>query len=838
MEKGLPEKEFWKHDSEFWFSRLLSSPEGVKESYASDYLRKNDRVRRKSSLVSDLAILYRQFLNPLMLLMIGAIGLSAFVGEISDVIIISVIVLAAGLLGFFQERNAGKVVEKLQSLISVKCTVFRDKKYIDIDAGEVVPGDIAVFNAGDIIPADCLVVTANELYVNEASLTGESFPARKIVGVLPAETELPDRTNCLWEGTNVVSGKCHALVINTGENTLYGDIVRSSTVSVESAFEKGLRDFGFFLMRITMLLFVFILVINLLNHKNLVESLLFALALAVGMAPELLPAITTVAMSAGARKMLEKKVIVRQLSSIQNFGEVNLLCTDKTGTLTEGRITVAGTYDCQGNPSETVAWEAYLNATFETGYSNPIDDALRTMYKNPGLNTVKKGELPFDFIRKRLSVIIDDGQSELLAICKGAYANIAEICTHARMPDGTIVAFETVRQQTDKLYNDYGVTGHRVISVCTRRTGGVNFGKEDEKDMVFSGFVLLEDPVKEGIRDTLEQLNQLHIKLRIITGDNRNVALATGQQIGIKDPVIMTGNELAAMSTEALRSRVKGTHIFAEVEPQQKERIIHALRKSYTVAYMGDGINDVSALNAADIGISVDNAVDAAREAADIVLMDKDLSVLCEGIVEGRKTFANTLKYIYISTGSTFGNMFSLAATSMILPFLPMLPKQILLTNFISDFPYMMITSDNVDEDQIRNPGKWSIRTINRYMILFGIHSSVFDILTFVMLYYVFKSTPDLFRTGWFVESILTELVILFIIRTHKSFFQSRPGKYLLWLTLIAVAATLTLPVLPFSARLGLVPLPPIYIAAITLIIILYILTGDWLKVWFFRKYR
>ncbi len=833
-----PSSEFWKFDPEFWYSRLKSSPEGITEKAAADYLKQNGiSIQKKSQFSADLRILARQFFNPLMLLLIGAVILSAFVGELSDVIIISFIILAAGLLGFFQERNAGKVVEKLQSMISVKCTVLRDGKYRDIDASGVVPGDLVLFNAGDIIPADCLLVTDNELYVNESSLTGETFPVRKASGTVGADAQLSKRTNCLWEGTNVVSGKSRALVINTGAGTLFGDIVKSGASVVESAFEKGLREFGYFLMKITMLLFIFILMVNLLSHKGVIESLLFALALAVGMAPELLPAITTIAMSAGAKKMLQQKVIVRQLSSIQNFGEVNLLCTDKTGTLTEGKIKIREAVDYEGKPSPTVLNLACLNAFFETGYSNPIDDALRSIAENPGPGFAKVGEIPFDFVRKRLSVVLDDGSGVNLLVCKGAFENVISVCSKVKLADGSEADLSTVLDRIRALYKSFGDQGFRVISVSTARISKAQADKDDEKDMLFCGFILLEDPVKAGIGDTIGELRRLNIRLKVITGDNRNVALAIGRQVGISDPEVLTGSELIQMSSEALAHMARHTDIFAEVEPQQKERIIQSLRKSFTVAYLGDGINDVSAINAADIGISVDNAVDVAREAADVVLLEKDLGVLCKGIVEGRKTFANTLKYIYISTGSTFGNMFSLAAASMILPYLPMLPKQVLLTNFISDFPYMMITSDNVDEEQVQNPGKWSIKTINRYMVMFGIHSSVFDIITFVTLYFLLRSTPELFRTGWFVESVLTELVILFIIRTHKSFFRSRPGKYLLILTLVAVAFTVLLPYLPFSADLGLVALPPAYLLAIVAIILLYIMTGDWLKVYFFRKH-
>jgi P-type Mg2+ transporter len=832
-------KTFWQYDINYWYQKTGSSENGLSQSYAHRILAQQSASHKsKPQIYKDLKLFFGQFLNPLMLMLLGAVILSAFLGDISEVVIILFIVLSAGILGFIQERNAGRVVEKLQSLISVKSTLFRDSGYVDLPADQVVSGDVIIFNAGDIIPADCLLITSNELHVNEASLTGESFPVRKNVGVVKLETELSGRNNCLWEGTNVVSGKGRALVINHGKNTIFGSIVQSSISGVESTFEKGIKDFGFFLMRITLILSFFILVVNLLNHKSIIDSTLFALALAVGMAPELLPAITTIAMSAGAKRLLEKKVIVKKLSSIQNLGEINLLCTDKTGTITEGTIVVERMVDFLGTERDFARQLAYWNATFETGYTNPIDEAIKNSTGTAfDTKPIKIGEIPFDFIRKRLSIGIDTGTEKWL-ISKGAFTQIAEICNNVLLPDGNTESFEVHKKSIEHLYASYGLQGFRVIGVCYKPMSVAAITKEDEKDMTFVGFVLLNDPVKEGIQDTIEALKKLHVHLKIITGDNKNVAQAIGLQVGIEHPVIMTGQELLHTSTEALRQKVKSTHIFAEVEPQQKERIIQALRKSYTVGYIGDGINDVSAITAADVGISVANSVDIAKDAADFVLMEKDLSVLVDGIKEGRKTFANTLKYIYISTGSTFGNMCSVAAASLILPFLPMLPKQILLTNFISDFPYMMIASDNVDAEQLEKPGRWNLKVINKYMVIFGIHSSFFDVFTFIILLYILKSEESAFQTGWFIESVLSELFILFIMRTHKSFFKSKPARYLLFMSIIGLTLTVLLPYLPFADKFGLVPLSFIQLIAMVLLVLAYVITADLLKIWFFKKYR
>lgn len=829
---------FWQFDSAHWFQQLKSSDKGLTQDFVNKVLAESGKARKnKSAFQKDLSLFVGQFKSPLMLLLIGAVILSAFLGDTSDVFIILFIVLSTGLLSFLQERNAGKVVEKLQSMIALKSTVLRDGKVVEIVSSEIISGDVLIFKAGDIIPADCLLIEGNELHANEASLTGESYPVRKATGALDIKTELAKRINCLWEGTNIVSGTGKALVINTGNDTIFGSIALSASTTIETTFEKGIKDFGFFLMKITLVLSLFILVVNLLNHKSVIDSALFALALAVGMAPELLPAITTIAMSAGAKRMLSQKVIVKKLASIQNLGEVNLLCTDKTGTITEGAIKVSRIVDSFDEESEYVKNLAYWNAIFETGYANPIDEALKQLTFTTKINVQKLGEVPYDFIRKRLSIAVKTDTEKLL-VSKGAFTQIISICSSVRLSNGDEEDISNHRAAIESKFEQYGTDGLRSIGICYKKISSESIDKADETEMVFAGFILLQDPVKAGIIETIAALNELQVKLKIITGDNKNIAKSIALSIGIKNPVVITGQELLDTSPEALNQLAKRTHIFAEVEPQQKERIIQALKKTYTVAYMGDGINDVSAINAADVGISVENAVDVAREAADFVLMEKNLMVLVDGIKEGRKTFANTLKYIFINTGSTFGNMFSVAIASLLLPFLPMLPKQILLTNFITDFPYLTIASDNVDEEQLARPGKWDLKFIRNYMVIFGIHSSLFDVITFITLLYVLKVKESAFQTGWFIESILTELFILFIIRTHKNFFKSQPGKYLFILSILGLVMTLTLPYLPFANEVGLVPLPFINLAAMMFIVFCYIVTADLLKVWFFKKYK
>jgi Mg2+-importing ATPase len=827
---------FWEQDANFWIEHLASRREGLSSAQANQLLTQLGIAQPSiSPFKKDLLLFVRQFRSPLMLLLIGAVIISAFLGDHSDVYIILTIVLSTGLLSFFQERNASRVVAKLQSMIKITSKVKRDGILLELASNKMVPGDIIILQAGDMIPADCMVLEAKEFYINESSLTGESFPVRKEKDQPAIVDILKNRTHCLWQGTSVVSGHGEAIVINTGSDTIFGEIALQAARSFETSFEQGIKKFGYFLMTITLVLAVFILVVNISAHKSILESALFALALAVGMAPELLPAITTIAMSAGAKKLLAKKVIVKKLASIQNLGEVNLLCTDKTGTITEGVITIKNFVDVSGNYNEFVKKMAYWNAHLQSGYGNPIDDALKKISLLDNESYEKLDEVAYDFSRKRISVLVQT-QKGILMITKGAYNEIASVCTQLVNEKEALVPFQICKNELDTIFESNGLNGYRTIAISYKYIQATHITREDEQGMTFAGFIQLEDPIKPNIVQVIDALTELSVQLKIITGDNKNIAVSIAHHIGIAHPVVFTGAMLAEYTEAELIRKVKSVHIFAEVEPHQKEHIIQLLRKSYTVAYMGDGINDVSAINVADVGISVENAVDIAKEAADFVLMEKELMVIVDGIVEGRKTFANTLKYIFINTGSTFGNMFSVAIASLLLPFLPMLPKQILLTNFITDFPYLSISSDNVDQKQLRKPGKWNLKLIRNYMILFGIHSTLFDIITFLTLLYVLKVKESAFQTGWFIESILTELCILFIIRTQLKFFKSKPGKYLILLSLLGTIITLSLPYTHLGFDIGLIPLPVLSVCAMVAIVILYVITADMLKVWFFKR--
>jgi Mg2+-importing ATPase len=830
---------YWQYESEEVLKELQTTAEGLSGTEAAKRLLSAPSMKKKRpAFVQDVILFFSQFKSALTLLLVAAVILSVFVGETSDVFIILFILLATGIMSFVQERNAGKAVEKLRSIIRTKVKVLRDNKPVNVYTEQIIAGDVLLFAAGDMIPADCLLLEENDLHANEATLTGETYPAEKQPGKVAADTAMSKRANVLFEGTSIVSGTGKAVAVLTGKDTVFGKISASlSGPQIETAFERGIRKFGFLLMQITIVLAVVILAMNIYFGRPLMDSLLFGLALAVGMAPELLPAIMTIAMSAGAKRLAAKKVIVKKLSSIQNLGEINLFCSDKTGTLTEGILKVSSIVDIDGKDSSFVKQLAFLNAKFESGFANPMDDALRSMDNVAADGYKKTDEVPYDFIRKRLSVCVQK-ENEHMMITKGAINNVVAVCDKVLMADGSVVPVADHKNKIDELYLEYSNQGFRTIGVCYKKSEKrAPLTKEDEKEMIFAGFVLLFDPPKEGVIEVITALKNIGVDLKIITGDNKLVAAYIAGKIGMKNVVVIAGPEMNKMSPGALINKVQTANVFAEIEPQQKENIVRALRKAgHTVAYMGDGINDVAAINAADVGISINNAVDVAKEAADVVLLERDLTVINAGILEGRRTFLNTLKYIFIQSSAMFGNMFSMAGASLLLPFLPMLPKQILMTNFLSDIPYMTIATDNVDQEELSHPQKWNMKQLRNFMIIFGLHSSVFDYLTFFALYKLFHADEKVFHTGWFVESVCTELLILFVMRTHKSLIKSIPGKLLMLFALLSFLITIALPFTPFAADLGFVVPPLKLFGIIAGILLLYVVTADIVKVFFFRR--
>ncbi len=834
---------FWAVPQEELLQRLNTSPQGLAEAEAQnrrkDLLPRRLRPRKESS---SLILFLSQFKSPIILLLIFAAILSIYLHQTVEASLILIIIFISGLLGFWQERSAADAVAKLLAVVQIKASVIRDGKEVEIPLGDVVPGDIVVLNAGDIIPGDSRILESKDLFVNEAALTGETYPADKMADTLPQDTPLGRRKNSLFMGTNVVSGTAHALIVAIGKDTEFGHVSeRLEQREPETEFEHGVRRFGYLLLEVTLMLVVAIFAINVYLDRPIIEAFLFSLTLAVGLTPQLLPAIISINLAQGARRMASHKVIVKRLASIENFGSMNVLCCDKTGTITEGKVLMRSALDVDGNESKEVALFAYLNSSYETGFANPIDEAIRN-YSPQDISCFKKlDEVPYDFIRKRLSILVSrqrDDENERTIITKGALANVLEVSSYARTSQG-IVNISQVRGDIDRRFHDLSAEGFRVLGLATRDIEANVCLAGDESNMTFQGFLVFYDPPKENIAETINNLASLGVSLKVITGDNRMVAASIGRQVGLKGDRVFVGSELSRTSDEALLRQVQEVNIFAEVEPNQKERIILALRKiRNVVGYMGDGINDASALHAADIGISVDSAVDVAKEAADIVLLEKDLSVLSQGVVEGRKTFSNTMKYVFMATSANFGNMFSMALLSIFLPFLPMLPVQVLLTNLLTDLPEMTIAGDSVDPELIARPRRWSIKFIRNFMVVFGILSSIFDFLTFGVLLFLLHAGVNQFRTGWFIESVVSASMVVLVIRTRRPFFKSMPSKYLLTATLAVVVATFLLPYTPLARLFVFTPLPTYYLIIVAAIVTVYILSAEVVKRLFYSRVK
>jgi len=832
---------FWSISASELLNRLQATDRGLTTVEAKKRLITYGANRLKPQKRSDaLTLFIAQFKSPIILILLLATGLSLFLHNVVDASIILTIVVISGLLGFWQEHSASNAVAKLLAIVQIKAAVIRDGNQQEIHIEEIVPGDIVILNAGDIVPGDCLLLESKDLFVDEAMLTGETFPVEKNISVISVETALAQRTNTVWMGTHIVSGNAKALVTLTGKNTEFGKVSeRLKLKAPETEFEHGIRRFGYFLGEVTLVLVVIIFAINVYLHRPVLESFLFSLALAVGLTPQLLPAIISINLAHGAKKMAQKKVIVKRLASIENFGSMNVICSDKTGTLTEGNVQVQSALDVNGEVNEKVFLFAYLNANYETGFTNPIDKAILNYRKIDILEYQKHDEIPYDFLRKRLSISVKHGDAHLM-VTKGALANILEVCSSAETKEGTIVEIATIQNQIQKHFEEFSNQGFRTLGIAYKKMSSEStINKGDEKDMTFIGFLTLFDPPKENIADTITSLKKLGVSLKIITGDNHLVAASLSKKMGLSETKIITGPELRQMSDGALLRRVGAVDVFAEIEPNQKERIIIAFRKAgNVVGYLGDGINDASALHAADVGISVDTAADVAKDAADIVLLEKDLGVLVEGVREGRTTFANTLKYVFMATSANFGNMFSMAGVSLFIPFLPLLPKQILLTNLLTDFPEMTIATDNVDDEMVNYPRRWDIKAIRKFMITFGLVSSIFDYLTFGLLLLVLRANEAQFRTGWFLESVISASIIVLVIRSRKPFFRSRPGKYLLIATLSIAVITIIIPFTPIGTMFGFCPLSLYTYLILLLIVVVYIFAAEITKTIFYKRVK
>ncbi|MBZ2178998.1 MAG: magnesium-translocating P-type ATPase [Acidobacteria bacterium] len=815
---------YWSRSGSQILEELGSGAAGLTTAEAQARLgRYGPNTLQAESRFSMLRLFFRQFRSPLLLILAGAAGVSIFVREWLDAGIVLATILGSGVLSFLQEFSANRAMEKLRQRVQVKSTVVRDGLTLAVPAAEVVPGDVLVLAAGTLIAADAVILEARDCFVNQAVLTGETYPAEKHAGAVGANASLPGRTNVVFQGTSIRSGTGRAVVVATGTKTAYGQIAgRLSLRPLETGFELGIRQFGQLLTKVMLVLVLVVFAINVFGAKPPVDALLFAIALAVGLAPELLPAILSLTLSRGAQRMAERGVIVRRLNAIENFGSMDVLCTDKTGTLTVGVVRLDGAVDAHGEASPEVLRWAALNAGLQTGLPNPLDEAI-VAAAAPAEGYRKVDEIPYDFHRKRLSVVVErDGERRM--VTKGALEGVLSICR--TVPDDAAARFAA-----------WSAQGIRVLGLATRTLAAGEAAQESELD--FAGYLLFLDPPKPGVKTVLGELAGLGVAVKIITGDNHLVAAHLAQAVGLPAEAMLTGAEIQALSDEALWHRAERTTLFVEVDPNQKERIIQALQKmGHVVGYMGDGINDAPALHAADVGISVDAAVDVAKESADLVLLEQDLNVLREGIAEGRRTFANTIKYIFTTTSANFGNMFSMAGASLFLPFLPLLANQILLNNFLSDVPGMAIASDAVDREWIERPHRWDVAYIRNFMILFGLVSSLFDYLTFGVLLWVYQASAVEFRTAWFVESLLTELAVALVVRTRLPFYRSRPGRWLLYSTIAVAGLTLVISYLPGSGYLGFVPLPVSLLGLVVGIALAYALAVEVTKRYFHAHYR
>lgn len=833
---------YWSMVAEQVAGVLNSSPNGLSQIEAQEALKRAglNQIRSREQ-VTPIGLFLNQFKSPIVLILIFATVVSAFLQDWVDAVIILLIVLGSALLSFYQEFNASNSAEKLRAQVSLNSTVLRDGKPASTPTEEIVPGDVVLLAAGSLIPADGLVLEARDFFVNQAVLTGETFPVEKKPGMAPETASLPERTNSVFMGTSVRSGSAKVLIVETGLRTAFGQIAQRLTLRPpETEFERGIKRLGYLLTEVMLLLVLGIFAFNVFFHKPVLDSLLFSIALAVGLTPQLLPAIININLAKGSQAMAERGVIVRRLESIENFGSMDILCTDKTGTLTQGVVRLDGALGVDGNSSPQVQLYACLNASLQSGLPNPLDEAIVQKGAQGMDEFAKVDEVPYDFVRKRLSVVVKNRAVHLL-VTKGALENVLAVCSRIQTPGGESALGEGEQAQIRERFEAWSAKGYRVLGVAVKQVESQEhpYSAKDESGMTFAGFLLFFDPPKEGVQKTIAALEKMGVRLKIITGDNHLVARHIGEIIGLGNFKVLSSAELDSLRDEALWHAVEETAIFSEVDPNQKERIILALKKrGHVVGYMGDGINDAPSLHSADVGISVANAVDVAKEAADLVLLQQDLNVLLEGILQGRRTFANTLKYVFMATSANFGNMFSVAGASLFLPFLPMLPKQILLINFLTDLPEMTIASDNVDNALVEKPRRWDLRFIRRFMLIFGPLSSIFDFATFGVLLWLMKADEATFHTGWFIESVLSAALVVFAVRTRLPFTKSKPSRAMLGMTLAVILVTLALPYTPLATVLGFAPLPAHYLLLIFGIVAAYFLSAELAKRWFYATLR
>jgi Mg2+-importing ATPase len=765
--------------------------------------------------------------SPLIIILLVASAASAVLGQLVSSIIIALMVVVGVALNFAQAYRSQLAARRLRERVDQRATVVRDGVACEIPSAGVVPGDVVHLSAGDLVPADAALASAKDLFLNEAALTGESLPAEKHPG------------SRVFRGTSVVSGVGVAQVEATGSATELGRVAAHlAGRPPETEFERGTRRFGFLILQVVIFLVLFVFFVNALLRHDLLESLLFSVALAVGLTPELLPMIVSITLASGAVRMAKKKVIVKQLAAIENFGSMDILCSDKTGTLTVGVITVDRHVNLRGDRDERVIRLAALNSAYQTGLRSPMDEAILRLEHPAVARYSRVDEIPFDFTRRRVSVVVEDGGERLL-IVKGAPESVLAICTRVELDGATSELDAAAAARADELFRRLSGEGYRVLAVAYRPVERHEaYTVTDECGLTLAGFAAFLDPPRDDVAATIAALREDGVVVKILTGDNELVTAHICTAVGLATDAIVLGTEVDRMSDPALAAVAERTTVFARVSPTQKNRIILALRsRGHVVGCVGDGINDAPALRTADVGISVDNAVDVARDAADIVLLEKRLSVLHDGVVEGRRAFGNIMKYVLMGTSSNFGNMLSMATAALVLPFLPMLPLQILLNNFLYDLSQVAIPSDRVDRSYLVKPRHWNIAFIRRFMLVLGPISSAYDFLTFGVMLGVFRADATLFRTGWFVESLATQTLVIFVIRTAGRPWANPPSRSLAWGVGLSVATGVALPFTPVAGLLGFARLPPMFFGALLIMIVAYLGLVEAVKRWFYRRY-
>ena len=824
------------------FKEMDSSINGLSSSAAWDRIKLYghnllEERRRTSTLIEFL----KNFKSPLIIILLVAAGFSAYFGEIINAAIIGAMILISVTLNFFQEHSAQKAAEKLKETVKTKVVALRDGKNQDIHMDDLVIGDIISLSAGDIVPADARLITSKDFFVNQSSLTGESLPAEKYADFVPDKvTSFSELHNMVFMGTNVVSGSATAIVVRTGKATEFGRISRKlASRQKDTEFEKGIMSFGNLIMKATIFLVLFIFLFNAIAKRDVFESFMFAIAVAVGLTPELLPMIMSVNMAKCSISMAKKGVIVKRLSSIPNLGSMDVLCTDKTGTLTEDKIRLVKYVNCSGKDSERVLTYSYLNSFYQTGIRNPLDQAVMEFRKISIGGYEKVDEIPFDFVRKRMSVIVEEKKGKRFIISKGAPEEIIKICSDYDYDRKSKKLDSKSREKIIRQYHTLSSEGYRVLAVAVSNVPKKKaYEKVDEQNLEFLGFIAFLDPPKSDVREVLEEIHDMGIEVKILTGDNEFVTQKVCDEIGLSIKGILLGTQLVSLTDDALRVAVENTTIFARVSPEQKTRIIYALQaNNHVVGYIGDGINDASSLKDSDVGISVNSAVDVAKESASIVLTHKSLRVLKDGIIDGRKTFGNTMKYIMMNLSSNFGNMFSVAGAILFLPFLPMLPLQILLNNFLYDFSQLTIPADNVDKNFIDKPKRWNMKFVRNFMLFFGPISSVFDFLTFFIMLYLFHAPAGYFQTAWFMESLATQTLVIYVIRTKNTpFLESKPHIYLTLSTLAAVIIGWILPYTPIGDFFGFEHLPLNIVLVLAGLVLSYLMLVEIGKRYFYSQ--